>query len=70
MSWIVKKVGRTELIHGLGKRDRRSIGVNVSTKAVGSNKLHLITSEYKHPEDTGTKISRFHLKIIYFSRNL
>ena len=50
VSWIVKRVGRTELIHGMGKRDVRSVGVNISTKAVGSSRLQLITNEYKHAE--------------------
>ena len=48
MTWIVKKVGKSEIVHSLGKRESSTVGINISTKAVGSFDRHVVTNEYKH----------------------
>ena len=40
------------MIQSLGNRNLRSVGQNISTKAIGSNNLDLLTSSYKHPENS------------------
>ncbi|NWH76097.1 TGM4 glutamyltransferase, partial [Piaya cayana] len=53
--WVVKEVNGKKKYTKVGT-DTKSIGVNISTKAVGQNKREDITAEYKFPE--GSKQER------------
>ncbi|ROK31087.1 Protein-glutamine gamma-glutamyltransferase 2 [Anabarilius grahami] len=46
ITWLVMANGSKKKIHS----DTRTVGQNISTKAVGSNSRRDITDQYKHPE--------------------
>ncbi|XP_053914952.1 protein-glutamine gamma-glutamyltransferase 4 [Cuculus canorus] len=57
--WVVKEVNGKKKYTKVST-DTRSIGVNISTKAVGENKREDITAEYKFPE--GSKQERLSME--------
>ncbi|XP_069716088.1 protein-glutamine gamma-glutamyltransferase 4 [Phaenicophaeus curvirostris] len=57
--WVVKEVNGKKKYTKVGT-DTKSIGVNISTKAVGQNKREDITAEYKFPE--GSKQERLSME--------
>lgn len=52
VTWVCKKEGDSAIIHAMGARYTGSVGFNISTKAVGSSARHVLTNDYKYPEDT------------------
>ncbi|NWR77069.1 TGM4 glutamyltransferase, partial [Centropus unirufus] len=57
--WVVKEVNGKKKYTKVGS-DTKSIGVHISTKAVGTNKREDITAEYKFPE--GSKEERLSME--------
>ena len=50
VTWIVRKTGNSCTIVKMGKQLTRSVGYNISTKAVGSYRRHVLDDDYKFRE--------------------
>lgn len=59
VTWVVEQDDDTSYIKSMGSRRNRSVGINISTKSVGSYNRHLLTDDYKFQEGTEEERAAF-----------
>ncbi|CAG5098814.1 Oidioi.mRNA.OKI2018_I69.XSR.g15999.t3.cds [Oikopleura dioica] len=68
VTWVVEQDGDTSYIKSMGSRRNRSVGINISTKAIGSYSRHLLTDDYKYQEGTEEEREAFSTAYAFSSR--
>ena len=59
VTWVVEQDDDASYIKSMGSRRNRSVGINISTKSVGSYSRHLLTDDYKFQEGTEEERAAF-----------
>jgi len=68
ISWICSKSENACIIESMGSRIKSGVGINISTKAVGSRNRNVLTNDYKYSEGSGEERNAWHNAYKHCSR--